>query len=447
MNFKDIYISLYGRGPYFERLIRKSGAANVNRVNIENFHRKYILDLFNTIVDSKWRFILFIFVMSFLVSWTLFAMCWFILIRFSTEKCIENVSNNSFFEALFFSIETQQTIGYGFRYISKNCNEAIFILMLQCGFSVVLESFMGGIVFAKLSRPKKRTETLIFSKRAVIAKRDGYYCLMCRVGDMRKSHIIQTSVRMYLIKTRHTKEGEIIPWNAQELLLSNNINSLDRLIFMPIIVEHKIDETSPLRELITEIKRSSSMSKASLNHSFNVDAKSGCKFKHECFEIVLILEGTLESTGASMQARTSYLPTEILWDHVFEPLIDTNLSTKSSKATIDFSKFDMTKKQDKGMSSTTRPSVASLPSYTGRINGRLNESKVIFSRKNSQTFSEYSYLQEHQNEMSKCQKRMWISLKQKLVRFLRRKRQFNINKRDKEKEAVELVKYFNKALV
>jgi hypothetical protein len=37
--------------------------------------------------------------------------------------------------------------------------------MVQCAFSVFLESFLGGVVFAKLSRPKKRTETLIFSKQ------------------------------------------------------------------------------------------------------------------------------------------------------------------------------------------------------------------------------------------------------------------------------------------
>ncbi len=63
--------------------------------------------------------------------------------------------------------------------------------MIQSCFSVLLQSFMGGIVFAKLSIPKKRTETLIFSKSAVISLRDGQYCLMCRVGDIRKSHITQ----------------------------------------------------------------------------------------------------------------------------------------------------------------------------------------------------------------------------------------------------------------
>lgn len=46
------------------------------------------------------------------------------------------------------------------------------------------QALMTGLVFAKLSRPKKRAETLLFSKTALICKRDGQMCLVFRVGDM-----------------------------------------------------------------------------------------------------------------------------------------------------------------------------------------------------------------------------------------------------------------------
>ena len=36
---------------------------------------------------------------------------------------------------------------------------------------------------------------------------------------------------------------------------------------------------------------------------------------NEQFEIIVLLEGTVESTGQSSQARSSYLNTEILWGH------------------------------------------------------------------------------------------------------------------------------------
>jgi hypothetical protein len=73
--------------------------------------------------------------------------------------------------------------------------------MLQASFSVILHSLMGGIVFAKLSKPKNRTETLIFSRSAVIAPRDGQYSLMCRVGDMRRyiSYFLQLKCVIFTV--------------------------------------------------------------------------------------------------------------------------------------------------------------------------------------------------------------------------------------------------------
>jgi len=56
---------------------------------------------------------------------------------------------------------------------------------------------MTGLVFAKLSRPKKRAQTLMFSKRAVICPRDGQLYFLFRVGDMRKSHIVEAQVGDY----------------------------------------------------------------------------------------------------------------------------------------------------------------------------------------------------------------------------------------------------------
>ncbi len=102
-----------------ERLVNKNGQANINRINIESRRRKYISDLFNTIVDMKWSYILAVFAMSFVVSWTFFGVFWFVISNLSSEQCISNIKNDSsFFESFLFSIETQQTIGYGFRYIT-----------------------------------------------------------------------------------------------------------------------------------------------------------------------------------------------------------------------------------------------------------------------------------------------------------------------------------------
>jgi hypothetical protein len=169
---------------------------------------------------------------------------------------------------------------------------------------------------------------------------------------MRRSHIISAFARMFLIskikrnlylnihfytkakilfiETRVTREGEIVPANMQELSLVSNPKCSDRLLFMPIIIEHRVDKSSPLYDLIDF------PSGDYIGTSSNVPT-----FKHNNFEIVVLIEGTVESTGQSTQARTSYLPLEIKWNHVFEPLI--SVSSKSKKATLDFSKFDVMK--------------------------------------------------------------------------------------------------------
>lgn len=62
--------------------------------------------------------------------------------------------------------------------------------------------------------------------------------------------------------------------------------------------------------------------------------------QQELFELVVVLEGIVESTGMTTQARTSYLPNEILWGHRFERLVTYQRDT--SQYMIDYSRFHST---------------------------------------------------------------------------------------------------------
>lgn len=53
-----------------------------------------------------------------------------------------------------------------------------------------------------MSQPKKRAETLMFSRAAVISQRDAKLCLMFRVGNLRNSHMVSAQIRCKLIKVR-----------------------------------------------------------------------------------------------------------------------------------------------------------------------------------------------------------------------------------------------------
>lgn len=98
------------------------------------------------------------------------------------------------------------------------CFISLFLLLMYAFYFFCSKpSPQVGIVFAKMTRPKHRTQTLLFSKYAVICQRDGELTLMFRVGDMRKSHIIGANIRAQLIKTKMTKEGEVMSQFQTEL--------------------------------------------------------------------------------------------------------------------------------------------------------------------------------------------------------------------------------------
>ena len=184
----------------------------------------------------------------------------------------------------------------------------------------MIQAFMVGIVFAKMSRPKQRTQTLLFSRNAVICQRDGELCLMFRVADMRKSHIIGATVRAQVIRTRTTKEGETLAQNQQELEVGTDGKNGDLFFIWPTTIVHKINADSPF---------------------YNMSAED---MLTERFEVVVILEGTIESTGQTTQARSSYLPQEILWGHRFEAMV--SYSKERQGYEVDHSLFNSTVQVD-----------------------------------------------------------------------------------------------------
>jgi potassium inwardly-rectifying channel subfamily J, other len=60
--------------------------------------------------------------------------------------------------------------------------------------------------------------------------------------------------------------------------------------------------------------------------------------------LYFLIKFTVESTGQTTQARTSYLASEILWGHRFEPVVTYNKEKQGYE--IDYSKFDATVQVD-----------------------------------------------------------------------------------------------------
>ncbi|XP_039290984.1 G protein-activated inward rectifier potassium channel 3 [Nilaparvata lugens] len=306
------------------RVVFKHGDCNVVQGNVAKRRRKYLQDIFTTLVDAQWRWTLLVFAMNFFLSWLGFAIIWWLIVFWhgdleptaqansSWVPCVRDV--NTFTSCFLFSVETQHTIGQCIeksstsKINSENENHWFLRRFAQITNSNLFLNLYYSILFLFI---------LIVS---ILLQRDGQLCLMFRVGDMRKSHIIEAHVRAQLIKKKVTREGEVLPFYQQELKVGGD-GEEDKIFFIwPTTIVHKITPSSPLYNL------------------------SASDMLRERFEIVVILEGVIESTGMTTQARSSYLPNEILWGHRFEPLV--SFKKETGEHEVDYNLFNNTYEVD-----------------------------------------------------------------------------------------------------
>lgn len=98
--------------------------------NVAKRRRRYLQDIFTTLVDAQWRWTLMVFALNFLLSWLGFAVIWWFIAYMHGDfdhpplvdlsalddanatmhiPCVTNT--RSFTSCFLFSIETQHTIG------------------------------------------------------------------------------------------------------------------------------------------------------------------------------------------------------------------------------------------------------------------------------------------------------------------------------------------------
>ncbi|XP_061163027.1 G protein-activated inward rectifier potassium channel 3-like [Saccostrea echinata] len=303
-------------------IVQKSGHYRVKYTGLKEYRAKFLQDLYITLIDLKWRYALAVLFNVHLLSYFFFAIMWYWMMFNhgdfdhvndpKWESCVNGV--NSFADAMLFSIETQTTIGYGFAYPNTDCGGALPLLFVQITVGIFLENVLLGFIFVKFAQPKRRRKTIMFSKFACVSQEEGDLCLQIRVGDMRQSHLIDAKVHGILIKRHVTREGVAYPLFQHDVHFQANNMGETIMLMWPLILNHKITKDSPF----WAIKPS--------------DLSS------EEYELVVCIEGTLETTGEFCQARTSYLPSEILWGHRFDRIEE--FDAGNGRWEIDFSGFN-----------------------------------------------------------------------------------------------------------
>lgn len=160
---------------YAPRLISKSGRANVTKTNLTNSWFRYIKDFSNTLVASRWRWTIICLTSSFVLSWLIFAALYMLLANSNGQLDVDNerpcfLGIDTFAGYFLFSLETQATIGYGSRYITRHCPEAVFLICLQIILGCAICGGIASIVLLKMSKPQLALYSKsLFSKKSVVS--------------------------------------------------------------------------------------------------------------------------------------------------------------------------------------------------------------------------------------------------------------------------------------
>ena len=217
---------------------------------------------------------------------------------------VENARPGSFADAYFFSVQTMATIGYG-----KMTPESAFaniVVTFEALVGLVGLALATGLMFSKFSQPRAR---VIFSRRAVVAMRDGAPSLMVRLANERKTGLVEATVRLVLVRDETTVEGESVR-RFHTLPLVRSSNAVFALSWTAI---HPIDEKSPLHG---ETPASLEKSRA---------------------DLVASLIGMEEATAQTVHARFAWGSADILFGYRFADIL---VYLPDGRRALDYTRFD-----------------------------------------------------------------------------------------------------------
>ncbi|XP_029637967.1 ATP-sensitive inward rectifier potassium channel 10-like [Octopus sinensis] len=301
-------------------LLTKAGNSLIDRKGLERHRFSFIEDYYNTILEMRWHWAILVFLSSHAITFTAFAVIWWLNSYIhgdfnshnsNSKPCLPDLE--TFADFFLFSVETQTTIGYGFVYPSTDCVSTIPTLFFQVLIGFILEAISLGFVFAKMVRPKNRSNTVMFSYKACLCYENGHPVLQIQVADLRHTHLINAKVGGMLVAEYVTLEGFVHP--LYQVKVDFEINNVGSNVFLmwPVILTHYITDASPF-------------------FCLNLDDLLVKKI-----ELIVWINGVIESTGEMCQVKTSYIAEEIVWGYRFAHA--NQFDQKNGHWNVDFTRF------------------------------------------------------------------------------------------------------------
>jgi inward rectifier potassium channel len=280
------------------RFISREGRSNLI---LYGMRRRLLDDFYHSFLSESWRKALLTVIAFYLAVNFLFALAYL------EVGGVENARAGSFADAFFFSVQTLATIGYG----------KMSPISIPAHLLVTVESFLGilgialttGLVLAKFARPTAR---VLWSDSAVIAMMDGIPSLMIRVANTRGNQVVEAQMRLGMLRSEVTKEGEPIR-RMYDLRLIRPSTAVFGLTWLAV---HPITAESPLHGQTPEQLRS---------------------VQAQLYASLLGLDATFSQT---IHSRRSWTVDEIRWGERFEDILG---PLPDGRMGVDYTKFQRTR--------------------------------------------------------------------------------------------------------
>lgn len=280
-----------------------------------------------------------------------------------STQCFCDMDIHDHMEALYFSLSTMTTIGYGVSdYYFGGCWTPLLLVLTQVCTAITFDAVAVGLLFQRMSRGQKRGKTVLFSNTAVVKRVRGRLYLQFRIAELRSHQLLEASVRAYCVRQeRHLapsipgESGRIGDGNVVQsspvpvvqtthfvtkpMKLQHEDVSSHILMSLPQVIVHAIDEHSPLlppavwyeadgqRHQYPQLQKDSTDALESAKSNEYVPVQSQHKEIVERFvqdrqtEIIVLVEGSDELTGAVIQTRHSYTYRDLAWNQSFLPCV------------------------------------------------------------------------------------------------------------------------------
>jgi inward rectifier potassium channel len=188
-------------------------------------------DVYHYVLTRTWTEFFLLAGLAFLGANAFFAFFYWV-----SPGAVTNTRPGSFEDAFFFSVQTMATIGYGG--MTPATRFAHVMVTVEAMTGILSAALITGVTFAKFARPTAR---VLFSDKIILTPRDGVPHVMFRVANWRHNVVAEAQLRVILLVTERTREGETLRRQV-ELPLVRDRTPLFALTWT---VMHLVDAASP----------------------------------------------------------------------------------------------------------------------------------------------------------------------------------------------------------